>query len=242
MSRAIRAVTFDLDDTLYPQASYLAGAWRAVATALRSTGVGDVAANRLHAALLSIATEGSDRGRIIDRALMACGLSPSWAPRLVTAFRDHAPATLDLYPGAREALARLRSRVPVGCVTDGDPAIQRAKLRALGLTDAFDAVVLSDELGRAHRKPDPLPFRRALAALGAAADDAVHVGDRPGKDVAGAAGVGMRAVRVLTGEYAGQPDDPDRAAPWHVCGDVVEAIERIERAVAGSAEPAAVRR
>jgi putative hydrolase of the HAD superfamily len=235
MTGGIRAVTFDLDDTLYPQAAYLAGAWRSVAAALAVTGMGDLVAARLHRALVAIAAEGSDRGRIIDRALAACGLSASWAPRLVAAFRDHEPASLDLYPGAREAIARLRRRVPIGLVTDGDPAIQRAKLRALGLTDAFDVVVLSDELGRAHRKPDPLPFERALSAFAIPAAAAVHVGDRPAKDVAGATRVGMRAIRVRTGEYRGQPDDPAVAA-WLVCDSVAGAVAAIEGEL--SARPA----
>jgi FMN phosphatase YigB (HAD superfamily) len=74
-------------------------------------------------------------------------------------------------------------------------------------------VVVSDELGGRHlRKPDPAPFLRALELLGQPATGVVHVGDRPAKDVRGAAAVGMRCVRVTTGEYAHLPDGPDR--PW----------------------------
>ena len=223
----IRAVTFDLDDTLYPQSAYLAGAWRSVGSAAAMAGVPEGDAARLTSTLVRIAAEGSDRGRIIDRALAACGLPESLAPALVAAFRAHAPAQLPLYPGVREALDRLRRLVPIGCLTDGDPGIQRAKLHALGLTGAFDAVVISDELGREHRKPDPLPFRRLLEQLGVAAVDAVHVGDRPGKDVVGALGVGMRAVRVRTGEYAATPDDLPPLAPWLTCRSVSTAVEAL---------------
>jgi putative hydrolase of the HAD superfamily len=104
------------------------------------------------------------------------------------------------------ALAALRARCPIGLVTDGDPGIQRVKLAALALSDAFDVVVLSDELGRRYRKPHPAPFRAALSALGAAPSAVLFVGDRPDKDVAGAASAGMACIRVLTGEYAGAPD------------------------------------
>jgi hypothetical protein len=76
---------------------------------------------------------------------------------LVQAFRSHAPEHLPAYPVVRAALARLRARCPIGLVHRRDSGIQRAKLRALGLCDAFDVVVLSDELGRQHRKPHSAP-------------------------------------------------------------------------------------
>ncbi|MEA2534445.1 MAG: putative hydrolase of the superfamily [Actinomycetota bacterium] len=199
----IRAVLFDLDDTLYDQRAWLAGAWQAVAVAAAAFGV---APAELAAALAEIAAEGSDRGRIIDRALERLGSAGVPVEPLVQAFRSHAPQRLPPYPGVPAALARLRVRCPIGLVTDGDPGIQRAKLRALGLCDAFDVVVLSDELGRQYRKPHPAPFQAALAGLGVDPREALFVGDRPDKDVAGAAAAGMACIRVLTGEYAGVPD------------------------------------
>jgi hypothetical protein len=37
------------------------------------------------------------------------------------------------------------------------PHAQRAKIAALGLADAFDVIVISDEIGRQFRKPHPVP-------------------------------------------------------------------------------------
>lgn len=215
----LRAVTVDLDDTLFPQSTWLAGAWAAVATAAVPYGVPD-----LLPSLLSIAAAGSDKGAIIDRALTEVGVDGSdFMFALVAAFSSWAPPTLDLYPGAREALVRLRSGgVTLAVITDGNPVIQRAKLRALGLFELVDHVVISDEIGgRATRKPSPAPFRRALELCGCSADEALHIGDRPAKDVAGAAAVGMRAVRVRTGEYFSAPDDP---APWASADTFADAI------------------
>lgn len=215
----IAAVLFDLDDTLYDQQRWLAPAWEAVAAAAAPYGIDGAALAR---ELVAVAAGGSDRGRIIDRALAR--LQPAadvpLAP-LLAAFRSSAPQRLSPYAGVRRALRSLRDTVPIGLVTDGDVTIQRAKLRLLALQDAFDVVVLSDELGRERRKPHPAPFSAALAALGVRPQDAVHVGDRPDKDVRGAAAVGMRAIRVRTGEYAALPDDP---APWRSVRDVLEAV------------------
>jgi putative hydrolase of the HAD superfamily len=205
VTRDVHGVLVDLDDTLYPQSAFLDAAWHAVADAGSRHGLDR---ERLHLALRAAAAEGSDRGHIIDKALAAIGAPPDNLDTLVDAFRTACPARLTPYPGAVEALAALRRRVPVALITDGEVAGQCRKLRALGLADAFDAVVMSDTWGRAFRKPHPRPFAAALRELAVPADRAVVIGDRPDKDTAGAATVGIRAVRVLTGEYATRPDHP----------------------------------
>ena len=192
----------DLDDTLFPQASWLRGAWRAAANAAAPT----VDARALEDALHAVASEGSDRGRIIDRALALVTTEDVGVDVLVAAFRAYRAPALDCYAGARHALQLLRSRVPVALVTDGDPSIQRGKLESLGLTDAFDAVVCSDELARGLRKPHPAPFLAAATAIGMPPGACVMIGDRPDKDVAGAHAAGLvGTVRVRTGEYAHVP-------------------------------------
>jgi putative hydrolase of the HAD superfamily len=217
----IRAVLFDLDDTLYDQRAWLAGAWGMVAGTATAYGVPPA---ELAAALGEIAAEGSDRGRIIDRALERMGWAGVPVEPLVRAFRSHAPGRLSCFPGVPAALAQLRARCPIGLVTDGDPGIQRAKLTALDLGDAFGVIVFSDELGRQYRKPHPAPFQAALAALGVGPGEALFVGDRPDKDVAGAAAAGMACIRVLTGEYAGLPD---AVAPLVRVSGVADAVAHI---------------
>jgi FMN phosphatase YigB (HAD superfamily) len=221
----VRAVTVDLDDTLFPQSQWLAGAWQDVADRATLLGIDGAA---LLPVLHRICAEGSDRGGIIDRALVAIGASPErLVAVLVAAFTAHAPARLSCYPGVSDALARLARRLPVVCITDGNPRIQRAKLDALGIAHTLTGIVVSDELGgRAVRKPHPAPFLRALELLGLPAAEVVHVGDRPAKDVVGAAGVGMRSLRVMTGEYTDRAGaSPAEPAPWRTVGSFVEAAE-----------------
>lgn len=203
-------VVVDLDDTVYPQAAFLYGATRAVGRAAAAAGLDHGALTR---ALRSELVAGSDRGRTIDRALAACGVDPQRAaellPMLVAAFSDYRPRRLPMYAGARAALAALRTHYPLACLTDGAPAIQRAKLAAIGVAGLFDAVVITDELGgRAARKPHPGGLLRIAELLGVPAADLVVVGDRPGKDVAIARAVGARSIRVRTGEYVASPDLP----------------------------------
>jgi putative hydrolase of the HAD superfamily len=172
--------------------------------------------------LRAVAAKGSDQGLIIDQALVAVDAEHVDVAPLLQAFRAHRPVRLGPYAGVDDALARLGAIVPLGIVSDGDPEIQRAKLDAVGLGTRFAVVVLSDELGREHRKPSPLPFQQALTALDVAPTAAVYVGDRPEKDVAGAAAAGMRSIRVCTGEWCDQSDDP-RA--WARADTAVDAVE-----------------
>ena len=98
------------------------------------------------------------------------------------------------YPEVPAALAHLRAAgARLAVVSNWDVSLhdvlERTQLRAL-----VDAVVISAELGAA--KPDPAIFRAALDRLGAAATDAMHVGDSVEEDVAGARAAGLEAVLV----------------------------------------------
>ncbi len=202
---AVSAVLFDLDDTLYPQSSFLAGAFDAVAEEAGRLGL---ERGRFRRALDEALLEGSDKGNTIDRALAAAGAPGADATVLVKVFQDFVPARLDPYPGVRAALAELGRHVPLGLVTDGHVPGQRAKLEATGLGPHFEVVVFSDEIGRRYRKPHPAGVDAALERLGVPPLEAVLVGDRPDKDVAVALRLEMRAVRVRTGEHAASPDLP----------------------------------
>lgn len=194
-------ITLDLDDTLFPQAEWLAGAWQAVAAAAeRDHGL---PATDFLPALVRVAAEGSDKGRIIDRALAAVGADRDPAT-LVQAFKDYRAESLTPFVGVREALDAVRHLgLRIAIITDGYPPGQRNKIDALGLAPLVDAIVVSDEIGRGARKPHPLPFHTAASLLDVPPAAMIHVGDRPEKDLAGAAAAGFAgAIRVRTGEYA----------------------------------------
>jgi putative hydrolase of the HAD superfamily len=208
----------DLDDTLFPQADFLAGAAVAVGRAAASAGLDGTAVERALAAELAA---GSDSGGTIDRALLAVGVPaevvPEVVPGLVAAFLAHVPDRLTPYPGAEDALRALATAGPLACLTDGAPGVQRAKLAASGLDALLPVVVITDELGgRPARKPAPDGLLEAARRLGVPAARLLVIGDRPGKDVAVAAAVGARAIRVRQGEHAAAPDVP---APWAVTDD-----------------------
>ena len=67
-------------------------------------------------------------------------------------------------------------------------------LAALKLDELFDFVLCS-AIERME-KPEPSIFRAALARSGVAPEEALHAGDHPEKDVAGARRLGIDAVLV----------------------------------------------
>lgn len=71
-------------------------------------------------------------------------------------------------------------------------------LRLVGLEDAFDAVVGSDEV--THPKPHPEPVLRALDLLGAEPATAVFVGDSR-HDIECGRAAGVRTAAVLWGPF-----------------------------------------
>ena len=98
------------------------------------------------------------------------------------------------YTDAAPALWTLRSHgLSTVVVSNWDHSLHE-RLEETGLAPLIDGAVASAELGRA--KPDRAIFDHALALAGAAADAALHAGDTPEEDVAGALAAGLRAVLV----------------------------------------------
>jgi putative hydrolase of the HAD superfamily len=196
----LRAVLFDLDDTLYPELDFVRSAMSAVAEAIEARY--GVAATSARAALdHALNTHG--RGRTIDLALDALGIERSGAliAELVAVYRAHAPR-LSLHPDAARALVRLSGRgLLLGLITDGDPAVQRAKAKALELERWMRHLRFTWDDGPSRQKPHPEAFRGALEALGVAGHEAAYVGDNPTKDFIGARALGLRTIRLLRGPF-----------------------------------------
>lgn len=108
-----------------------------------------------------------------------------------------AQADLVLLPGATEAISQLAAAgVKLGLISDTGLTpgrILRIFLERDDLLPYFSSLTFSDETG--FPKPDPRMFQRTLDEMGVRADTSLHVGDTPRTDIAGALGMGMRAVR-----------------------------------------------
>jgi putative hydrolase of the HAD superfamily len=105
----------------------------------------------------------------------------------------------DVRPGLAAARAAGRRLV---VVSNWDVSLDEV-LDRLGLAPMLDGVVTSAAVG--VRKPSPQIFEHALALAGVAAADAVHVGDSPAEDVAGARAAGIEPVLIKRDGGSGPP-------------------------------------
>jgi putative hydrolase of the HAD superfamily len=99
---------------------------------------------------------------------------------------------LTLYPHVREVLDVLRARCPLAIVTDAQSAYARGELHKVGLLDYFDPIIVSGDHG--YRKPDRRLFQLALDGMGAAAENALYVGNDMYRDIYGAQAAGLTTV------------------------------------------------
>lgn len=105
-----------------------------------------------------------------------------------------------LYPEVRQVLAELsgRYRLIVASNTDTAPLLQNLEYNAI----AFDGIYTSEMLG--CYKPAPEFYRRILADIGCAPEEAVFVGDSPEEDAAAPAALGMTSVFIDRRNTGGQ--------------------------------------
>lgn len=95
-------------------------------------------------------------------------------------------------PGSKELLERLKGKVKLGIVSNNYGAEQEAKINSCGFNGYFDAVVTSVEVG--VTKPSPEIFFMALNKLGCTPEEAVMIGDSWDSDIVGAGNAGIKAI------------------------------------------------
>lgn len=210
----IKAVLFDLDDTLYRERDFVDQSFRSVARVMakylaeRDKGRGREEKGDLQPARAGESTEElfrqmielmeqEGRGEIFNRLCERYDVDIP-VEELVRIYRETKPV-LSLYPDGEEFLERLEKRqIKTGLITDGNAQVQYNKIRALGLDRRLDVVLASYDLGL--RKPDPGVYVYCLEKLGCGPEEAVYIGDNPLKDFIGARKLGMKTVRIIRPE------------------------------------------
>lgn len=207
-SSPVRAVLFDLDDTLCDD---LAAAERAIrATAVRAAehlpGLFTNALTDAYIRLSDIHWNAIDlvappplaeiRALLWRNALNECGhgtCDTALVDDVVALHAELRRGGVHLFVDALSTLDTLRARgLRLALVTNGVSETHAEKVVALGILDHFDTLLMPDQVGFA--KPDVRVFHTACARLGVPPGEAVMVGDSLWADIAGAKQAGLRAV------------------------------------------------
>lgn len=202
----IKAITLDLDDTLWPvwptihRAEKLLQDWLADCAPATSALFASVHVRRelreaTEAALPHLTHDLSAmRQEMIRRGLEQAGEDQSLAPAAFQVFFD-ARNEVNLFEDSLDALRWLSRQYPVLAVSNGNASVQK-----VGLAEYFVGSVSARDAGAA--KPDARIFQAAADYLKLPPSQILHVGDDAALDVLGALAFGMQTAWVNREDHA----------------------------------------
>ena len=210
----IRAITLDLDDTLWEVGPVIRRAeaelWAWLGEHYPAIGerFSVEAVAELRATVIQEHWHKSHDFRYLRKKVLATlALGAGYTTDLVDdafAVFDAARNRVELFPDVEPALVRIKERFRVIAVTNGN-----ANLEAIGIRHLFDDVVTAAETGVA--KPAGPIFRKAVDRAGVSAAETLHVGDHPEIDIAGAAKAGLKTAWInrVAAEWPEELAPPD---------------------------------
>lgn len=210
---AVRAVTLDLDDTLWPVMPALVEAEHCVDRWLRQhhPEVADAwpieamreLRDRVARENEHLSHDFSEQRRLtIRHAFAACGIDDAPVDALWSIYYA-ARNNVQLFPDSLPALERIAAQMPLASISNGN-----ADLQVIGLHHLFHARLSASGVGIA--KPDARIFLAAADALGVQPHEILHVGDDPLLDVVGARDAGLMTAWInRTGERWSHGPAPD---------------------------------
>lgn len=212
----IKAVIFDLDNTLYAYDPAHAAGFRAVtAYASMQLGIAPETFRALHreADILLRARAGETASAIHSRLiryqliLERQGL-PIWhAPIMEAGYWERFFAEVKPEPGTRETLEKLRAQgLRIGVGTNMTAQQQYRKLELLSLLELVDFLVTSEEVSA--EKPERKLFDVCVEKAGCPAAECLFVGDDLLRDVLGAQNAGLRTVWLRRDDMDCDPELP----------------------------------
>ena len=214
MKKNIKAVLFDVDETLFDRILAQKAVLELIIRQLPQVFTGYDPERVLAAFLESdqlytdmfnsgAASEGSrdKRSRLF---LQLLGIDEKYTTRITELYVRDYPTVKAHVDGAIPVVRELSRKFKLGVVSNGFTDVQYRKLEAMGLRDLFSCIVLSEEFG--IRKPDSRIFQRAALLLHVALAECLYVGDSYVNDVVGAKAAGMQAC-WLNRESLKMPDE-----------------------------------
>ncbi|WP_412036271.1 HAD family hydrolase [Bacillus pacificus] len=176
----IKAVIFDLDDTLISERRYIESGYKHISKLLSEKLQKDE--QKLYQLLMDLFNENTRN--VFNRLFDTFGVSytQNEIMELVEEYRNHTPI-IQFFEDVLPCLKNLRARgIKVGIITDGYANGQRQKLKVLKAVNYFDEIIVTDELGRRYWKPHSKAFEIMKEKLDVKFDEMLYIGDNPEKD------------------------------------------------------------
>ncbi|MGW7196493.1 HAD family hydrolase [Streptomyces chryseus] len=211
----IRAVLWDVDDTLFDYATADTAGIRAHLAAEGLLGryeTADLAlelwrrATERHWARFgtgetSFEEQRRDRVReFLDAPALTDAEADAWFDRYI----GHYESAWALFPDTVPVLDALAHDYRHAVLSNSSVRNQDRKLRILGVRDRFEALLCAAELGCS--KPAPEAFHAACDALGLPPQEVAYVGDQPDIDARGAVDAGLVGIWLDRAGLGGRPE------------------------------------
>ena len=221
----IKAIIFDLDNTLLDFVKMKQFSVKAAITAMNEAGL-EVDEKKAYEDIFDLYMErGWENQQVFDDYLnQTVGeVSNKILAAGIVSYRRAREATLLVYPNVNKALIQLiKMGINLAVVSDAPSREAWMRLYYLNLHHVFDPVLTFDDTG--VRKPSPKPFQMALDYLKIDPNEAIMIGDWPERDVVGAKEIGMKTIFARYGDTFGTVDS---GADWDV-NDVYEVVNIIK--------------
>ncbi|MFW6163184.1 MAG: uridine diphosphate-N-acetylglucosamine-binding protein YvcK [Planctomycetota bacterium] len=195
----IKAILFDLDDTLFDCCGLLVeAARRRAARAMIEAGL-PCTEEEAYQEQIRLAERHGPRYSVFDAMAERYGMPASLAEVALAAYNSDEVGDIEPFPDVPETLEQLRNEgYKLLLVTIGVPARQQRKLERLGLAPYFAETAIVDSETGEHRDEC---FRRLLTAHGLKPGEVVVVGDRIQSEIKTGNSLGMVTVRMLHGRF-----------------------------------------
>ena len=175
-------VVFDLDDTLYNEIDFLKSAYRHISKHLETKNW-----KPLYSVMLLIyRSEGNVFKFLVKKYNIDLKV-------LIEMYRNHIP-DIYLFDGVLEVINSIKSnKGKLGIITDGRVKTQSAKLKALGIENLFDKVVISEALGT--EKPNEANYKTIETSL--AGSEYYYIADNLIKDFVTPNSLGWETIGLI---------------------------------------------
>ncbi|MGE7880574.1 HAD family hydrolase [Bacillus sp. NPDC094077] len=175
---AIKAIVFDMDDTLYKEKDYVVSGFKAVDDWIKE--------NYKETEFYNIAIQlfnSGERKFVFNKTLEKLNIDydEKFISNLIERYRFHKP-DIQLLDEADWVLNNLINSVKIGLISDGYLVTQERKINALKLKERVHSIILTDKFGKGCWKPSEIPYEKISKELQVPHQQCVYIGDNLRKD------------------------------------------------------------
>ena len=190
----IKAIVFDLDDTLISERDYIKSGFKYVSKIISDRYKLDN--NEVYEVMRELFKESPKNvfNRVLDNFNIK--YKKEEVLYLVKEYREHKP-NIEFYKDVIPTINKLRNNgYKLGIITDGYKETQNKKIDVLNCKTLFDEIIITDELGKEYWKPHERSYKLMSKKLNVDLSEMVYIGDNEAKDFVTANLLGVKTIRI----------------------------------------------